>query len=193
MADWQGEMDIKIIDLTRRLSDGTEGYPGDHVGLSVAQLAQVESDGYNFSSFSHLEAHCGTHIDSPLHFVADGIDIASLPLQAPLGLERHDDHRGRGAPADLRTGATGRLNRNQTGFEWEIGEDVSGVSVVRLSYWIEPYGVYRYVQRLTGGSRWYTRQMRRAVRRLRDLIEAERTATEKIEVAGGNRYQTGIL
>jgi len=74
-------MDIKIFDLTRKLSDGTEGYPGDHVGLTVAQLARVESDGYNFSSFTHLEAHCGTHIDSPLHFIANGIDIASLPLR----------------------------------------------------------------------------------------------------------------
>ncbi len=90
-------------------------------------------------------------------------------------------------------GATGRLNRNKTGFEWEIGEDTSGISVVRLSYWIEPYGVYRYVQRLTGGPRWYTRQMNRALRRLRDLIEAERTATEKTRVAGGNRYETGVL
>lgn len=90
-------------------------------------------------------------------------------------------------------GATGRLNRNKTGFEWEIGEDASGVSVVRLSYWIEPYGIYRYFQRLTGGSRWYTRQMRRAVRRLRELTEAERTATEQTRVAGGNRYKTGVL
>lgn len=76
-------MNIKIIDLTRSLKDGTEAYPGDHVGLHVKQLARVESDGYNLSSFTHLEAHCGTHIDSPLHFVAGGTDIAVLPLKMP--------------------------------------------------------------------------------------------------------------
>jgi uncharacterized protein YndB with AHSA1/START domain len=90
-------------------------------------------------------------------------------------------------------GATGRLNRNRTGFEWEIAERPNGVSVVRLSYWIDPYGVYRYFQRLTGGSRWYGRQLHRALTNLRDLIEAEATATEQMAVAGGNRYRTGIL
>ena len=76
-------MNIKIIDLTRKISNGTEGCPGDHVGLSVNQLARAESDGYNFSVFTHLEAHCGTHVDSPLHFVAGGTDISSLPLVMP--------------------------------------------------------------------------------------------------------------
>jgi uncharacterized protein YndB with AHSA1/START domain len=90
-------------------------------------------------------------------------------------------------------GSTGRLNRNPTGFEWEIGEAATGVSSVRLSYWIEPYGFYRYFHRLTGGTRWYTRQMRHALRRLRETIEAERMETEHIAVAGGNRYETGIL
>ena len=90
-------------------------------------------------------------------------------------------------------GGTGRLNRNRAGFEWEIDEAANGVSTVRLSYWIEPHGFYRHFHRLTGGSRWYTRQMRRALRRLRELIEAERMATEPIGVAGGNRYETGIL
>jgi len=124
MADWQGEMDIKIIDLTRRLSDGTEGYPGDHIGLSVAQLAQVESDGYNFSSFSHLEAHCGTHIDSPLHFIADGIDIASLPLQVPLATVISATNRRIGPEAFANAAQlTGRAVLIKTGWDQHIGGD----------------------------------------------------------------------
>jgi hypothetical protein len=90
-------------------------------------------------------------------------------------------------------GATGRLNRNRTGFEWEIGEAANGVSVVRLSYWIDPHGFYRHFHRLTGGSRWYTRQLRHALKRLREQVEAERMESERIAVAGGNRYETGIL
>ncbi len=76
-------MNIKIIDLTRQLADGTEAYPGDHVGLTLKHVADAQSDGYNLSLFTHLEAHCGTHIDSPLHFVANGTDIASLTLKMP--------------------------------------------------------------------------------------------------------------
>ncbi len=72
---------MNVIDLTRALENGTESYPGDHVGLSFERLARAERDGYNFSSFTHLEAHCGTHIDSPLHFIAGGTDVASLPLR----------------------------------------------------------------------------------------------------------------
>ena len=74
-------MNIEIIDLTRKIADETEAYPGDHVGLMIKQIAKAETDGYNLTLFTHLEPHCGTHIDSPLHFVVDGIDIASLPLQ----------------------------------------------------------------------------------------------------------------
>ena len=80
-------------------------------------------------------------------------------------------------------GGTGRLNRNTTGTEWEIAESVNGVSLVRLTYWVEPHGVYRHFHRLTGGSRWYGRQLRHAVRRLRDIVEAGRMEPARIRVA----------
>lgn len=90
-------------------------------------------------------------------------------------------------------GGTGRLNRNTTGTEWEIAESANGVSLVRLTYWVEPHGVYRHFHRLTGGSRWYGRQLRHAVRRLRDMVEADQMEAARIRVAGGNRYETGVL
>ncbi|MEX0620516.1 MAG: SRPBCC family protein [Solirubrobacterales bacterium] len=90
-------------------------------------------------------------------------------------------------------GSTGRLNGNSTGTEWEIAETANGLSLVRLSYWVEPHGVYRHFHRFTGGSRWYGRQLRHAVRRLRDVVEAERLKTDRIRVAGGNRFETGVL
>jgi uncharacterized protein YndB with AHSA1/START domain len=89
-------------------------------------------------------------------------------------------------------GASGRLNRNPTGTEWEIAESGSGVSIVRLTYWTEPNGIYKLTDRMAGGAGWYGRQLRHAVKRLRDVIEAERTETDEIPVAGGNRYKTGI-
>ncbi|MGK2954679.1 MAG: SRPBCC family protein [Solirubrobacterales bacterium] len=89
-------------------------------------------------------------------------------------------------------GATGNLNRTKTGTEWEIAESTGGISTVRLSYWTEPTGFAKMFDRMNGGAGWYGRLVKRAARELRSRIEAERTATTEVGVAGGNRYATGI-
>ncbi len=89
-------------------------------------------------------------------------------------------------------GAGGHFNRNLNGFEWEIAESPSGVSTVRLSYWTEPKGFSKLTDRLAGGAGWYRRQLKQALGRLRDRIEADQTGSDPIPVAGGNRYATGI-
>ena len=89
-------------------------------------------------------------------------------------------------------GATGNLNRTKTGTEWEIADSAAGVSTVRLSYWTQPTGWAKLFDRFTGGSRWYGRFVKRAAAELRSRIEAERTATSEVGVAGGNRYATGV-
>ncbi|MBK5109795.1 MAG: SRPBCC family protein [Thermoleophilia bacterium] len=91
-------------------------------------------------------------------------------------------------------GETGRFNRTRVGTEWELAESAAGVSVVRLSYWTEPSsGMSKHFDRLTGGAGWHRRRLKRAAKRLRELIEADRASTEPVEVAGGNRYATGVL
>jgi len=45
---------------------------------------------------------------------------------------------------------------------------------------------------MSGGSRWYSRMLKRAANELRDRIEEEKMATDQVAVAGGNRYSTGI-
>jgi len=89
-------------------------------------------------------------------------------------------------------GFAGNLNKNRTGTEWEIAEGPQGISTVRISYWTEPAGMAKHFDRFTGGARWYSRLMKRTANELRERIEAERTATEQVGVAGGNRYATGI-
>ncbi len=74
-------MTVRVIDLTREIKDGMETWPGDAVGLRIERLARVEHDGYNLSRFTHLDCHCGTHIDSPLHFIESGEDLAEMPLR----------------------------------------------------------------------------------------------------------------
>lgn len=90
-------------------------------------------------------------------------------------------------------GVTGRYNKTATGTEWELAEAPSGVTTVRISYWTEPVGFGRLFDRLTGGTGWHTRRIKRAGARLRDLMESERpTVAAPVVVAGGNRHPTGI-
>lgn len=74
-------MNIHVIDLTQEMTDGMAAYPGDRLGVRIARTAVFATDGYNLSCFTHLECHCGTHIDSPLHFSEDGADLTGIPLQ----------------------------------------------------------------------------------------------------------------
>ena len=73
-------LQIRVIDLTREICDGTESFPGDRVGIEIEHLATMKTDGHNLSRITRLDCHCGTHIDSPLHFVDGGGDVASIPL-----------------------------------------------------------------------------------------------------------------
>ncbi len=75
-------MSVKIVDLTRTMHDGMEAYPGDVVGLDIDRIATHQRDGYALSRLSVLHAHCGTHFDSPRHFIAAGADVSEVPLIA---------------------------------------------------------------------------------------------------------------
>ena len=80
-------MNTRIIDLTRTMHDGMEAYPGDVQGLAIEQLADFTRDGYALSRFSLLHAHCGTHFDSPRHFIERGADVSEVsPVAAPITL-----------------------------------------------------------------------------------------------------------
>ena len=43
--------------------------------------------GHNLSKFS-MGSHCGTHMDSPAHFIADGLTIEAAPLDLLIGPAR---------------------------------------------------------------------------------------------------------
>lgn len=89
-------------------------------------------------------------------------------------------------------GETGRGNRTIAGLEWEIGESITGLSEVRLSYWTEVEGVAGTIDRLTGGAGRHERYLKSALARLRHEVETGSDAVERIQVAGGNRFETGV-
>ena len=89
-------------------------------------------------------------------------------------------------------GRGGRGNRIRNHTVWELTEAPGGLTAVRVSHWTEPAAVDRALELLSIGPFWQARGWRQALRRLRDNLEADQPVVERIAVAGGNRYATGI-
>lgn len=89
-------------------------------------------------------------------------------------------------------GRGGRGNRIRNHTVWELTEAPGALTAVRVSHWTEPSAVDRALELLTMTSLWYGRGWRQALRRLRDNLESDQPVVERIAVAGGNRYATGI-
>jgi uncharacterized protein YndB with AHSA1/START domain len=89
-------------------------------------------------------------------------------------------------------GAGGRGNRIRNHTVWELREVSGSLTCVRVSHWTEPAAIDRGLEVLSAGSIWAGRGWKKALRRLRDNLEADRPVAERIAVAGGNRYATGI-
>jgi uncharacterized protein YndB with AHSA1/START domain len=90
-------------------------------------------------------------------------------------------------------GSGGRLNRIPTRTVWELTEGPGSLTAVRLSHWTEPANpLDRMLEIASGGSFWRQRDWRQALSRLRESLESERPAVERLAVAGGNRHATGI-
>lgn len=96
------------IDISVPLRAGMTVWPGDE----PARIERVQSlergDAYNLTRLA-LSAHTGTHLDSPLHFLAGGPAIDAMPLEAMCGPARvvqaaGDVIRAADVPGDLRPG-----------------------------------------------------------------------------------------
>lgn len=68
---------MKIIDLSLPYKDGMPRY-------SRQQVKHIEDEGYNTSNLTFY-SHVGTHMDAPLHFLADGASIADWKLEQCAG------------------------------------------------------------------------------------------------------------
>lgn len=84
------------IDISQTLSPGLVMWPGDPP-FEVGQTASFKAgDAHNVGRL-HLGLHSGTHVDAPLHFRADGADVASCALDIFVGPARVIDLEGRRA------------------------------------------------------------------------------------------------
>lgn len=90
-------------------------------------------------------------------------------------------------------GAGGRTNRIPTHTVWEFEPSKAAMIRIRVTHWTEPKEpIDKLVEALSFGAHFQRRGWREALKRLRDQLEAGVPGGERIAVAGGNRYATGI-
>lgn len=140
----------------------------DHF-ISGLRLTRIESTGVGASARFRFTL--------PLHRV--WVDSVIVALSEPHRITE----AGRG----------GRYNRIPVHTVWEFEPGTGPMTNVRVTYWTErTHPVDRLKEKLVGASFRYERNWRTALRRLRDLIEAEGAGASRVGVGGGNRYATGV-
>lgn len=77
----------RIVDLTHSFDEDTVYWPTDTRGFQLEVLARGETEGgffYSANAFCTAE-HGGTHLDAPIHFSAEGLSVAEVPLADLVG------------------------------------------------------------------------------------------------------------
>jgi uncharacterized protein YndB with AHSA1/START domain len=137
--------------------------------LSDFHLTRIESTG--------VGAGARFRVQAPLRKV--WMDTTIVELDTPFRIVE----RGQG----------GRTNRIPNHTVWELTEGPGTLTSVRLSHWTAPANsIDRGLEILSAGSIWQERGWREALKRLRDGLESGNLGGNRIAVAGGNRYATGI-
>ncbi len=88
----------RMYDISEPISPATAVFPGDTPFSAQWVMRMKDGNSCNVSSMT-MSVHCGTHTDSPLHFDSDGLDMASVPLDAYIGRCRVAAVHGEGNPA----------------------------------------------------------------------------------------------
>lgn len=81
----------RIVDLTHVLQPFKEQYT-----LEVAQRGKRQGPEGDIMSVVYMWSHVGTHVEAPLHFLTDGGDAASLPVEKLMGPAIVLDFRSKG-------------------------------------------------------------------------------------------------
>jgi len=75
------------IDVSVPLRNGMSGWPGDKPFERTLTHTIAGGASNNLSQFAS-SAHVGTHMDAPLHFLADAPSVDSMPIDAVVGPAR---------------------------------------------------------------------------------------------------------
>jgi hypothetical protein len=82
----------------------------------------------------------------------------------------------------------GRLDHIPMRIVWELEEGPT--TTVTLTFWTTPPSIVDRI-RETGRARWWRRRWARALRRMRDLVEAG-VEPQRTQIAGRDRLPSGI-
>lgn len=83
-------------------------------------------------------------------------------------------------------GRGSRIDRMPVGTAWELVESSAKMCGVTASFWTEPVHRTDRMKDRMSSAMWYRRQWKRALTRLRDLVEAD-AGIESLQVAGASR------
>lgn len=122
----------RIVDLSRRVDDATQVYPGDPP-VRLAPATTIAADGVNVLEV-HIGSHSGTHVDAPYHFVEDGPRIDELDLGLFFGPAVVMDVRGKEPRARITA-------EDLSPYEDQLSEGV--VAIVRTG-WEDRHGTPGY-------------------------------------------------
>jgi arylformamidase len=75
-------------DITVPLKQGMPSFPTDPFPPKIYRLHDRALGARVTMSVLEIISHTGTHIDAPLHFIADGTTISDMPLDATIGPAR---------------------------------------------------------------------------------------------------------
>jgi uncharacterized protein YndB with AHSA1/START domain len=86
-------------------------------------------------------------------------------------------------------GRAGRLDRIPVFTAWELLAGAGSTTELTLTFWTEPSHPLDRLRERLGARRWYRRHWSRALRRLKQLLEAD-TPIEPTRIAGEDRVPT---
>jgi uncharacterized protein YndB with AHSA1/START domain len=86
-------------------------------------------------------------------------------------------------------GRGGRLDRIPVVTAWELLAGAASTTELTLTFWTEPAHPFDRLRERLGARRWYRRHWSRALRRLKQLLEAN-TPVEPTRIAGEDRVPT---
>ena len=86
----------------------------------------------------------------------------------------------------IESGRGSRADRMVVGTAWELVEGPAATTELTVTFWAETDNHIDKAKSRFGASRWYRKQWRKALRRLRDLLESGEPI-EPLQVAGASR------
>lgn len=86
----------------------------------------------------------------------------------------------------IERGKGSRIDRMPISTAWELVPSGGTMTDVRVSFWTEPEHPIDKIKDRAASAGWYERQWKRALKRLRDLVESD-AQVEPIRVAGASR------